>query len=156
MSLSPFRKLPLVAVCYNFSCEVFTFFLSQGLLKLTVRNYLYLLLKLASLSFSFYILVLCMVGISLAILLRLVLFFIYFFSYFKMNTRPTLVYCRTRPYGDLKLLISVSFWSLVESCVIGNHTSSFFICSIINFLKGFQSAGSDSYSNRVCKVKLKL
>ena len=33
--------------------------------------------------------------------------------------------------GDLKLLISVSFWSLVESCLISNHTTcSFFYLSV--------------------------
>ena len=36
-------------------------------------------------------------------------------------------FCKT-VYGDLQLLISVSSWSLVKSCLIGNHTnSSFFI-----------------------------
>ena len=32
-----------------------------------------------------------------------------------------------RPYGDLLLLMSVSFWSLVDSCLIGNHTTSSFL-----------------------------
>ena len=30
-----------------------------------------------------------------------------------------------RPFGDLYLLIAVSFWSLMESCLIGNNTTSF-------------------------------
>ena len=34
-----------------------------------------------------------------------------------------------RPYGDLYLLMSLSFWSLVDCCLIGNHTTSSFLYS---------------------------
>ena len=36
-----------------------------------------------------------------------------------------------RPYGYLQLLMFVSFRSLVNSCLIGSHTTSFFIIIMI-------------------------